>query len=49
MTPKRFLAEFNMPNSPKTNSAKNHFDVIISTIYIKYLIQNHHLSIGYHI
>ena len=34
---------------PESNSAENRFDVIISTIYIKYLIQSYHLSIGYHI
>ncbi len=33
----------------ESNSAENPFDVIISTFYIKYLIQSYRLSIGYHI
>ncbi len=52
MTQKWFLAElvFRGFRIFKSHSAKNCFDVItcISMIFIKYLIQGYHLSIGYH-
>ncbi len=38
-----------MRNSLKTNSAKNHFDVINSLFFIKYSIQSCRLRSGAHI
>ncbi len=38
-----------MRNLLKTNSAKIYFDVIISSIFIKYSIQSYRLCIGAHI
>ncbi len=38
-----------MRKPPKSNSAKKLFDIIISSIFIKYYIQKYHLSSGAHI